>query len=57
MKKLEFPPKDKATGYVNSAFEERLSKILKQIYSNRIHLSYKDLDELNNYTQLKEYHI
>ncbi len=57
MKSIEFPKKDKTTGFVNPSFEEKLSKILKQIYENRMHLSYKDLDELNNYTQLKEYHI
>ena len=57
MKNLEFPKKDKSTGFVNPSFEEKLKNILYQIYQNRVHLSYKDLDELSKYTYLKEYHI
>ena len=56
MKNLEFPTEDKSTGFVNPTFEEKLQKILSKIYENRIHLSYKDLDKLSEYTQLKEYH-
>ncbi len=53
---MNFPKKDKSTGFVNPAFEEKLKDILSKIYTNRVHLSYKDLDELRSYTELKEYH-
>ncbi len=58
MKKFDFFKKTKPkTGYtVNPAFEELLEEVLTKIYDNRVHLSYKDLDKLKEYTELKEYH-